>query len=343
MDRTGDVGGRGAVSRGRRRRTVGKCSGSSPPQGECGPPHHRRGALWRIPGATAPVTIRTRNRWSARLRVRAQLSASHSVAGTAFSGDRARVRSGLRVRLVRWWGQSEFDVGPGIVWSATRKERRVQESRFLSASRLTLGGLAGSSPNVTRREEEWPTTKRLPTPFRWSSGQRPPSAKQWHAGCVSVGCPVSAEPWRWVSCSWVPHRHLGSMYGVYSRIRPRNRAIPAPLWRPGPRLRDGGQCGEQTSPAAKHSLGGRPAFGARARSRHDPIRSAPQRARPWLPSDPHEHSARLPTRVVPDPRCGTGPPGRAPCRESGRPAFGTILFLAPARAREVIAPRSKPR
>ena len=109
-----------------------------------------------------------------------QVGGAYSLGGTAFFlGDRARVRSGLRVRMVRWLSPTvSLDAGPGIVLLGNEEgEAEFKGPGFSGQAGLTLygvGGLIAEVTSVTRRNSISAFEKQGATVHEtmWHSGVR---------------------------------------------------------------------------------------------------------------------------------------------------------------------------
>jgi len=197
MDRTGDVvrkGRRlGGTSQANRWKMFRQLAG---PKSECGSYLITDAALlWRMSGSNGARYDQDKEQMvSLDYGYARNVSDAYSVGGTAFfQGDRARVRSGLRVRLVRWLGPKvSFDVGPGIVLVGNEEgEAGFKSPGFSAQAGLTLGGLGGIVTNVTSvAREEWPHYE-----YDYQLHQvvlRPKTTVRetnWHAGVRLSGVP----------------------------------------------------------------------------------------------------------------------------------------------------------
>jgi len=113
------------------------------------------------------------------------VSDAYSVGGAAFFlGDRARVRAGIRARLVRWISPKvSVDAGPGIVLLANEEgEAEFKGPGFSGQAGLTFGGLGGILTEVT-------SVTRKQSPYEFTNPNATIHETSWHAGARLSGVP----------------------------------------------------------------------------------------------------------------------------------------------------------
>ena len=142
--------------------------------------------LWRMSGGDNGDYQRDKNEMvSLDYGYARNVGAAYSVGGTwFFLGDKGRVRSGVRARLVRWLSPDvSLDLGPGIVLLANEEgEAEFKGPGFSGQAGLTFFGVGGVIVEVT-------SVTRKNSPYTYFAPSATIHETMWHSGVRLSGVP----------------------------------------------------------------------------------------------------------------------------------------------------------